>query len=222
MLIKKAKNSRILFHGTRKRSLNILTPFPGDQRDSKTGHVVFATPFFDYACCFMALSGGKGFYIAQRGLFSPRVFVCADETGFRSNDIGGAVYYVSAQGFSYNKDKGGGIAEWVNPKPVEVAEKTLFPSVLDAMIENYVQVFFVDKDKMTKIMELRSKGLKLLDSLRSENQKQQKNILPLVVTDKIDERMLNARFRSLASDRTSVDKDTHLTSCNSVTFSSGT
>jgi len=62
-----------------------------------------------------------------------------------------------------------GEKEWTSREPVKPLSETEHPSALDAMIENGVQVYFVDKKTFDEIAAADDHGRQLLASLRSEN-----------------------------------------------------
>ncbi|HEU5114418.1 MAG TPA: hypothetical protein VFT82_01475, partial [Candidatus Paceibacterota bacterium] len=70
--------------------------------------------------------------------------------------------------------------EWTNPGNVKPVGKTRFPSAIDAMIENGVQVFFTDKETFARIQKSSDYGYSILKTLESENMKRGENVREIV------------------------------------------
>ena len=178
-LLVETKQSPFLYHGSAVRGLKYLDPFPGDQRNPEAGPVVFATPFFDYATCFMGPTQGSWITINKWGIHSEYVFICSNEKRYRSEDRGGAIYKVDSDGFAFDEERGGGLDEWMSKTAVRVLEETTFSSVIDAMIDHFVQVFFVSEKEHLLLDKMPRHGLYYLMQKTSENQRMGKNVLPL-------------------------------------------
>ncbi len=101
--------------------------------------------------------------------------VIADEQKFKDLDRGGALYSVLSKDFEENKDKRGGFT-YSSTQAVKPESKISVDSGLDTMIENGVQVYFVDKETLKKIKADEKHGRNILTGLESENQKRNKNI----------------------------------------------
>lgn len=178
-LLQKTRETKFLYHGSKVRGLKQLLPYPGNQREPEMGPVVFATPFFDYATCFMGETRGKRVIINKWGAHSEYVLICSDEERYRREDTGGSVYKVNSPGFTFDENRGGGYDEWISREPVAVIEEVRFDSVLDAMIENFVQVYFVTRVQFQEMHDLSHHGLEFLEKMESVNQKIGKHVLPL-------------------------------------------
>ena len=74
--------------------------------------------------------------------------------------------------------------EWISRQSIKPTEKVVYESALDAMIDNGVQVYFVDKETFEKIKESEDHGVGIIKTLESENQKRGVNIISLEDDDK--------------------------------------
>ncbi len=86
-------------------------------------------------------------------------------------DKGGAIYKVSSENFDLNIKQG--LEEYTSKKSVEVIDKEIFNSSLEAMIENNVRVYFCSKEQLEEIRNSTSdfsKSFKILNSIGSENE----------------------------------------------------
>ena len=99
-----------------------------------------------------------------------------DREEFIKTDNGGFIYKVSGGSFSINHDNSMGDKEWSSSVPVKPLEKTRFGSVLDAMIENGVQVYFVTDEQYKKMSQSGKPKWQFLKDLKSENQLRMANV----------------------------------------------
>jgi hypothetical protein len=109
--------------------------------------------------------------------------VIRDKKHFMRRDKGGSIYKFSSDGFTSCPHKDIGENEWVSKDPVTPIEKTDFESALEAMIENGVQVFFVDKKTFNRIIH-DSDSIDIIKSLESENKDAEKMSSSLQMTIK--------------------------------------
>lgn len=167
---------KFLYHGSAHKNIEELEPRNKSVRDDNEGPVVFATQELSLAAIFMAEK------TKNIGFFGdvPYCVILASREEFARNDKGGHIYVVPSDNFETDPKKGLGDYEWTSKGKVKVTEKIEYASVLEAMIENGAQVYFVDHDIYKKIKESKDHGLAILQNLESENQRIGKNIKPLV------------------------------------------
>ena len=106
--------------------------------------------------------------------------IISNEERFRLMDKGGAIYSLPSDNFSV-EDKEQHPDEWTSKKAIQPTEKIEFDSALDAMLDHKVQVYFTDKDTLTKIQMAEDHGQGILRTLKSENEKLGKNFVPLPI-----------------------------------------
>jgi hypothetical protein len=164
-----------LYHGSRHRNIEILKPNKRSFRDPEEGELVFATQDIALASIFMG-------DVRMNGKFDeiPYAVIIGSREEFIKNDKGGHIYVISSETFTSDPNKGLGIYEWTSKEPVKPLKKIEYDSALDAMLENGVQVYFVDEDKYKKIKESKDHGLSIFRELESENQRRGINIRPFL------------------------------------------
>lgn len=161
---------RLLFHGSSNRDIRVFEPRAEHVRSSSEGPVVFATPHLALAAIFMVKRDNSWTKIASyHG--GPWYFVCSDRERFVELDHGGAIYCLPVEDFTSDPDKGLGVHEWVSKKPVKPLHRFEFELGLDAMLALGVHVFFVDKEKFSRMKESNDHGCSIIETLESENRK---------------------------------------------------
>ncbi|MFH1235352.1 MAG: hypothetical protein V1685_00235 [Parcubacteria group bacterium] len=160
-------------------NLQELIPLEGRNRDRNEGAVIFATPNKELASVFL-VEGHNDSWM-QIGYFSniPYVAICMSREDFIKRDHGGSMYEVPSDTFNYDSNLGMGEKEWTSREPVKPIKEISIPSALDAMIENGVNVYFVDKATFDAIDDADDHGLSILLSLTSENKLRNVVIKPL-------------------------------------------
>jgi hypothetical protein len=106
--------------------------------------------------------------------------VISDKNRFTALDKGGAIYCLPNTDFTTDQHKSKNAIEWTSRTKVAPTNKIDYTSGLNAMIENNVQVYFVDSDTFEKIQQSPKHGAKILQNLQSENQKLGKNIVDIM------------------------------------------
>ena len=157
----------VLYHGSSNTDIEVLEPQRRSYRHPHEGSRVFATPDLALATIFMSQSGKHSGYFED----VPYVVIVEDRETFIEKDGGGVIYVLPAEDFSCKPDKGLGVYEWTCEINVTPKEKIQYPSVLDAMIEKGIQVYFVGQGTEEKIANSNDYGLTVLQQLESENQK---------------------------------------------------
>ena len=166
---------KYLFHASQKSDIDLLEPRAGSVRDPNEGPVVFATPSLPYATMFLVNSDDSW---TVKGRIN-KVFytVISDKQRFLQADKGGTIYTLPSQTFYCDPEKGMGWNEWVSKEPVKPIKRQHYQSGLQAMIDSGVQVYFVDKQTFQEIKKSQDHGFSILQSIQSENQRLNKNVL---------------------------------------------
>lgn len=153
-----------------------LVPIVGNYRDENEGAVIFSTP--DKALASVFLVEGHSDSWMQIGFYGDvlAAVINADRDDFIRKDKGGIIYTSSSDTFNYHPDKGMGEKEWTSRESVKPLSETMYSSALDLMIENGVQVYFVDKKTFDDINKSDDHGCGILNHIQSENQRRNKNI----------------------------------------------
>jgi hypothetical protein len=165
----------ILYHGSINHDINEFTPRQGRFRDKDEGAVIFSTPDKGLAAIF--LIEGHNDDWTNIGKFNgiPYVVIQSNREDYIKNDKGGTIYDFSSDDFECDQNKGMGTDEWVSRKTVKPTNKVKYDSVLNAMLENNVQVYFVDKETFKAIENSDDYGFEIIKNLQSENQRLGKN-----------------------------------------------
>ncbi len=172
--VEQKERPAVLYHASHNPDIEEFVPRNDRIRDPKEGPVVFATPDKGLASTFL-VEGHNDDWM-QIGFYSgiPVVVVLMDRDSFIARDHGGTLYLLPSDSFGFDERRGMGEKEWTSHQPVKPLAKIEHPSALDAMIENGVQVYFVDKDMFTAIRDAISSaddlGMSILESITSENQ----------------------------------------------------
>lgn len=165
------------YHGSSDRSIERFVPRADKIRDPAEGPRVFATPDKRMASIFIAGTDGSW---ASSGAFNGIPYmVISDRERFEKLDQGGAIYHLPGETFENDPEKGLGELEWTSKEPVEPVGKDEHESALDAMIDHGVQVYFVDPQTFEAINAAEDHGHAILQTLESENQRQNRNAVDL-------------------------------------------
>jgi hypothetical protein len=159
----------VLFHGTLESDLKELEPREKSWRDKDEGPRVFATPDIRLATIF----AGKSERIIGSGKFNgiPYAIILGAREEFIQEDKGGYIYILPANGFECDTQKGLGENEWTSTTSVKPKDVLHIESVLDEMIKQGVQVYFVNKETAHAIQTAEDHGMSILQNLESENQR---------------------------------------------------
>ncbi len=169
------KKPPFLYHASSNREIETLEPRAKSIRDPEEGPVVFATPDLALATTFLVSEANDSW--TQIGKINGVPYmVIRDKKHFMRRDNGGSIYKFKSDGFTSHPHKGMGDDEWVSKEPITPIEKTDVQSALEAMIENGVQVFFVDKGTFNKIKHS-ADWFETLKTLESENKRRGKNVV---------------------------------------------
>ena len=175
----KKEKPEVLYHASRTSGIKEFVPNRGNYRDEDEGAVIFSTPNKALASAFLV--EGHGDHWMQIGFYGdiPVVVINADREEFIKNDKGGVMYAFPSTTFDYNPNKGMGDKEWTSRESVKPLSEVQYPSALNAMMENGVQVYFVDKKNFNEINNSDNHGYNILIGLTSENEKNNTNVRPL-------------------------------------------
>lgn len=169
----------VLYIATQTAGLQELSPREGRNRGGDEGAVIFSTPNKELASVFL-IEGHNDSWI-QIGYFSdiPYVAICMSREDFLNRDHGGTMYEVPSDTFNYDPNLGMGDKEWTSSEAVNPTNETDYPSALDAMIENGINVYFVDRQTFDAMNAANDHGFSILLPLTSENKLRNKVRRPL-------------------------------------------
>ncbi len=171
----KKEKPPFLYHASSNRNIEKFEPRAKSIRDSEEGPVVFATPDLALATTFLVSETSDSWTQIGKSDGVPYM-VIRDKKHFMRRDKGGSIYKFSSDNFTCHQDKGMGEDEWVSKDSVTPLEKTDVESALEAMIENGVQVFFVDKKTFNRISH-DDDFIDIIKGLESENKRRKKNVI---------------------------------------------
>ncbi len=160
----------VLYHASHDENIEEFTPRQGNIRDPKEGPVIFATPDPALASIFLIRNHNDSWTHIGYWNDTPTVIIKENREIFIGKDTGGVLYELPSNSFSFHPTRGMGEKEWTSTSPVKPNTKTTYPSALEAMIYNGVQVYFVDPITFESIDSAQDHGLAILQSLRSENE----------------------------------------------------
>lgn len=157
-----------LYHGSSNRELKAIHPRAQSVRDPNEGPIVFATPDRAGAVQFMMNSDDSWCQLSKHN--DVRVAVYADRTKFEQLDQGGTVYTLPSEGFAVQQPVKHP-DEWTHSGAVAPIERTDYPSVLEAMLDSGIQVYFTDYATLKRIQAAPDHGVSIIRGLESENMK---------------------------------------------------
>ena len=178
-IIESKERPETLYIGTQTKGIKEFTPRRGNYRDENEGAVIFSTPDKALALVFMMKDHNDswtkiGYY---RDILV--IVICMDREEYIKKDKGGVIYEVPSDSFDYNPNLGMGEKEWTSREPVKPINETSYASSLDTMVDNGVQVYFVDKTTFKDIWDADDYGKEIISGLTSENSRLGKNIKTL-------------------------------------------
>lgn len=159
-----------LYHASSRSDLNIIEPRAESSRNIEEGLVVFATPSLSYATMFLFRWDGSW---VQAGFTNsvPIMVISDKERFFEEESKGGSIYVLPSESFSCEEESNMDEFEWISKRSVKPLRSMSFNSALEAMLENGVQVFILDKDTFDKFTALNttSDRVSFLNSQTSVN-----------------------------------------------------
>lgn len=169
-----------LYHGSPHKSIEEFEPRISKGTGEEFGAMVYATPDLTTASAFLA-EVKKEWTAGKFG--NVFVLIPLSREEFIKNDKGGHIYILPSNTFESDPKRGLGEYEWASKTSVKPIKKIEYPSALDAMLENGVQVYFVDDNTYRQIKESEDHGFSILKNLKSENQRRGINIKLLEETE---------------------------------------
>jgi len=159
---------KYLYHASPNRDIEVFEPREGAHRGLDEGPVVFATPNKIYVSMFLVKTDDSW---AQFGFFSDvPYFICADRKRYMESDKGGAIYTLPSDSFASDPVHAGMVREEYTSKvAVRPVDKVEYNSGLQAMIDNNVNIYFVDKDTFTKMKKAEDHGWNIIKNLSPES-----------------------------------------------------
>ncbi|MDD3773555.1 MAG: hypothetical protein PHC38_13005 [Weeksellaceae bacterium] len=173
----KIERPPFLYHASPNRNIKKFKPRAKNIRNQEEGPVVFATPDLALATAFL-VSGTNDSWTQIGKINGVSYIAISDKEYFTKCDKGGSIYKFSSDSFTCHSDKGMGENEWVSNDPVVPIEKTDVNSALEAMIDNGVQVYFIDKKDFNELVraETDKEIVEIFKKIQSENQKRRRNV----------------------------------------------
>ena len=161
-----------LYHGSPHKEIGELEPREKSVRDPNEGPQIFATQELSVATIFLL----KG--ITSSGLFgdTPYAIIVGSREDVIKNDNGVHIYVLPSDKFKSDPHKGLGQYEWTTDEKVKPIKKIEYKSAIDAMLENGVQVYFMDEGTHQMIRNSKDHGFSILNSMESENMRRGVNV----------------------------------------------
>lgn len=159
---KEVEKPPVLYHGTIRNDIEEFNPRRTPEM-SDAGPMVYASPDFEIAAQSMANK-----FVSNGGILNERKFICIpmSREEFVSQDKGGTVYTFPSESFTPNTGKGlGGDKEWISETSVKPVEKIEFPSLLEKMIEQGTEVYFIKPEMVAEITKAQDGDPKELEAL---------------------------------------------------------
>ena len=172
-----AEKPEILFHASSKRDLTEIKPRKISVRDPQEGPVVFASPDKGAVTKFL-MSHIKPY---EAGRSNGVEWFAAIEEQFMEADVGGAVYHVPVDTFSFDSGRSQGNEEWTSKVSVVPTKKDVYENSLEAMIDHGVQVYLLDELTFKALQDSPVKA-DILEAVNSVNQLQGKNVKEIKFT----------------------------------------
>lgn len=137
----------LLYHGTINGDIEEFEPRSAIERPEEEP-AVYASPDLEIAAQSMANK-----FVSNGGILNGRKFVCIPMTReeFIAQDRGGTIYVFPSDSFEINKGIGLGDKEWVSKSPVKPKEKIQFPSLLETMLKQGTEVYFIEPELVPTI-----------------------------------------------------------------------
>ncbi len=170
---KKKEKPPFLYHGSSHR-IDKLQPKTKPHREQEEGALVFATSEIEDAAMFLRPMSMSGHFVVDREKVAYAIAVSTREE-FLNNDNGGHIHVLPSNTFEPSPNRGMS-NEWVSKVGVKPVKVLKYDSALDAMLENGVQVYFVDNSTLQKIRHASDHGYAILKGLESENQRRGVNV----------------------------------------------
>jgi hypothetical protein len=151
-----------LYHASPQKDVSEFEPRNESPRYTGEENLVFATPHKEVAAMFLVPKDIP----TEIGKYGDDhvVFVNGTAEEFKAHDIGGAIYTLPNDTFVTDRGIGMGDVEWVSNQSVKPISKTLYETSIDALHDNHVSVYFLNKDVFSRIQANPSNGLEIVKS----------------------------------------------------------
>jgi hypothetical protein len=173
---KTMEKPRVLYHGSPNKDIEEFEPRDNPKRNEPPA--VYATPEKYLATIYMHKSAGiVGFtgrdHVPYAVLFGSREEVMR-------LDQGGSLYAFSSDSFEPNPKGGHGEREWASRAPVKPISQEAFPSVIDEVMKEGMQVYIMDRSMYRQLHEAKDEESfnAILRAAESENQRRDVNVRP--------------------------------------------
>lgn len=170
----KPEKPPVLYHASKSADIDVFEPRIGKRRDELEGAQVFATPSKAVATMFLVETDRS--WVDSGAMDSTPFIVISDKERFSQLDTGGYIYSLPSDSFDTDLEKGLRELEYTSTEPVTPNQKEFVPSALQAMIENGVSVYFVDKETWQAMQDSDDDGESILKSLTPEKLEIKKSI----------------------------------------------
>ena len=148
----------VLYHGSKNKYVKIFEPRANHTRDLSDGKVIFATPSLKLASCYLFEWDDSWVHQSvswkQENSGYEVFMVISDMERLKKIDMGGSVYLLPIESFSFSADRGLGIYEWMSKENIEPLSKIDFFSALDAMKQFKVKVYSLSSEQFKRYLEL--------------------------------------------------------------------
>lgn len=161
-----APKPEVLYHASSRRDIQEFEPRQESIRDPLEGPVVFATPDKAYASCFLVPSDDSWVRISRFSENDSWKVIVGDKDRFIASDRGGSIYSLPVESFHNDPHKGTtGEQEWTSAQPVMPMSHEDYDSGIEAMREQGVEVFFVNRATFDRIKTAEDHGYGIISSL---------------------------------------------------------
>ncbi len=158
----------VLYHASPNRNLTLLEPSNKTTRDISEGSLVFATPDKALASIFLVPTDDSWAIIGRfndSNKLTPWHLIVSNKRRFKKLDKGGAIYHLSAKGFSSTGEQGMGHIEWTSPHSARPIDKDGYDTATQAMEELGVNIYFVNRRTLTAIKKASDDGREIISTL---------------------------------------------------------
>jgi hypothetical protein len=173
-----SKAPKFVYHGSPNGEIKEFTPRVSLGTGEKYGPQVYASDNKITAKMFMA-DVGRSWSTGKTANNTLYAIIPLSRKEFVKKDKGGFLYTLPGKTFSSDPNRGMGNEEWASPVAVKPIEVNKFDSVLDAMIDDGVQVYFVSDELYKEMISSGKPKYEFLKEITSENQYRNLNIKSL-------------------------------------------
>jgi len=161
--IPKPEKPPVLYHASRNSSIKNFEPRIGKRRYEKEGPKIYATPSKAMATVFLVDTDDS--WTKSGSIDGVPYIVISDKERFESLDVGGAIYSLPSDTFEDDPNIGLGELEYTSEESVTPIGYESVNSSFNTMLDNGVQVFFVDKETFRAIEDSPDHGVAIIAGL---------------------------------------------------------